>query len=77
MDPQNRKILRKNIENLMSYDQCSGSGSEWLLIDYGRLDPDPERQILFFWRARVCWPLLCLCRPFMIFEGCLSPIHDF
>jgi hypothetical protein len=25
---------------------------------------------IFFWRARVCRPLLCLCRPFMIFEGC-------
>ncbi len=22
---------------------------------------------IFFWRARVCRPLLCLCRPFMIF----------
>jgi hypothetical protein len=27
---------------------------------------------LFFWRARVCRPLLRLCRPFMIFEGCLD-----
>ncbi len=27
---------------------------------------------IFFWRARVCRPLLCLCRPFMIFEGCLD-----
>jgi len=27
---------------------------------------------LFFWRARVCRPPLCLCRPFMIFEGCLD-----
>ncbi len=26
----------------------------------------------FFWRARVCRPLLRLCRPFMIFEGCLD-----
>ncbi len=26
----------------------------------------------FFWRARVCQPLLRLCRPFMIFEGCLD-----
>ncbi len=25
-----------------------------------------------FLRARVCRPLLCLCRPFMIFEGCLD-----
>ncbi len=27
-----------------------------------------------FWRARVCWPcpLLCLCRPFCIFERCLD-----
>ncbi len=27
---------------------------------------------IFFWRARVCRPLLCLCRPFMIYEGCLD-----
>ncbi len=27
---------------------------------------------IFFWRARVCRPLLCLCRPFMILEGCLD-----
>jgi hypothetical protein len=26
----------------------------------------------FFWRARVCWPLLCLFRPFLVFEGCLD-----
>ncbi len=25
---------------------------------------------IFFLRDRVCWQLLCLCRPFMIFEGC-------
>jgi hypothetical protein len=22
----------------------------------------------FFWRAKMCWPLLCLCRPFCIFR---------
>jgi hypothetical protein len=22
---------------------------------------------VFIWRARVCWPLLCLCRPFFYF----------
>ncbi len=22
---------------------------------------------IFFWRARVCWQLLCLCRPFLYF----------
>ncbi len=27
---------------------------------------------MFFWWARVCWPLLCLCRPFCIFERCLD-----
>jgi hypothetical protein len=27
---------------------------------------------IFFWRTRVCRPLLRLCRPFMIFEGCLD-----
>jgi hypothetical protein len=35
-----------------------------------------RRQIIFFvylysW-ARVCWPLLCLCRPFCIFKTCLD-----
>jgi hypothetical protein len=28
--------------------------------------------VYFFWMERVCWPLLCLCRPIMIFEGCLN-----
>jgi hypothetical protein len=28
--------------------------------------------LYIFWRARVCWPLLCLCRPFYIFEKCLD-----
>jgi hypothetical protein len=27
---------------------------------------------IFFWRARVCWPLLRLCRPFCIFEKWLD-----
>ncbi len=27
---------------------------------------------IFFWRGRVCRPLLRLYRPFMIFEGCLD-----
>jgi hypothetical protein len=27
---------------------------------------------IFFWRARVCRPVLRLCRPFFIFEGCLD-----
>jgi hypothetical protein len=27
--------------------------------------------LYLFWRATVCWPLLCLFRPFMVFEGCL------
>ncbi len=27
---------------------------------------------ILFWRARVCQPFLCLCRPFMIIEGCLD-----
>ena len=28
--------------------------------------------LYIFWRARMCRPLLCLCRPFMIFEGYLD-----
>jgi hypothetical protein len=28
--------------------------------------------VYFFRRARVCWPLLCFCRPFCIFERCLD-----
>ncbi len=31
----------------------------------------------FFWRAGVCRPLLRLCRPFMIFEGCLDSIPEY
>ncbi len=27
---------------------------------------------IFFWRAKVCWPLLCLCRSFYIFLRCLD-----
>jgi hypothetical protein len=27
--------------------------------------------LYIFWRARVCWPLVCLGRPFYIFERCL------
>ncbi len=27
---------------------------------------------IFFWRARVCWPLLCLWLPFCISERCLD-----
>ncbi len=26
---------------------------------------------LYFWRARVCWPFLCLYRPFCIYGSCL------
>jgi hypothetical protein len=25
-----------------------------------------------FWQSRVCWPLLCICCPFCIFERCLD-----
>jgi hypothetical protein len=32
----------------------------------------PSKYTVFFWQARVCWPLLCLCRPFCIFERCLD-----
>jgi hypothetical protein len=28
--------------------------------------------VYFFWRARVCRPLLCLCPPFYIFDICLD-----
>jgi len=31
-----------------------------------------EDYLPFFLRARVCWPLLCLCLPFCIFERCLD-----
>jgi hypothetical protein len=27
---------------------------------------------IFFWRARVCWPLFCICRPFRAFKGCMN-----
>ncbi len=28
--------------------------------------------LYIFWRSRVCWPLLCLCRRVCIFERCLD-----
>jgi hypothetical protein len=28
--------------------------------------------LYIFWLAKVCWLLLCLCRPFCIFERCLD-----
>jgi hypothetical protein len=28
--------------------------------------------LYIFWRARVCWPLLCLCGQFCIFKRCLD-----
>jgi hypothetical protein len=31
-----------------------------------------SRKKALFWLARVCWPILCLCRPFCIFERCLD-----
>jgi hypothetical protein len=31
----------------------------------------PNFFVYIYWRARVCWPLLCLCRPFCFFERCL------
>ena len=37
-----------------------------------RLNPFFLSFLYIFWRARVCRPLLCLCRPFMIFERCLD-----
>jgi hypothetical protein len=36
--------------------------------------PHPFYSLLYsicFWRSRVCWPLFCLCRFFIIFEGYL------
>ncbi len=38
----------------------------WLLCNRGNFF------LYIFWRSRVCWPLLCLCRPFCIFERCLD-----
>ncbi len=32
---------------------------------------------IFYWRARVRWPLLCICRPFLIFEGSLHSNSEF
>ncbi len=28
--------------------------------------------VFFFFRGRVCWPLLCICRQFCIFQRCLD-----
>ncbi len=32
----------------------------------------PPPRFCIFWGARVCWPLLCLCRPFGTLERCLD-----
>ncbi len=32
---------------------------------------DNPHLFFIFWRAWVCWPLFCFCRPFRIFERCL------
>ncbi len=40
----------------------SGAGSLLMRI--------PKLFMYFFWRARVCWQLLCLCRPFFVFVRC-------
>jgi hypothetical protein len=29
--------------------------------------------LILFWRATVCWSLLCLCRPFCVFGRCSNP----
>ncbi len=42
-----------------------------LLLSYGILNSS-SFFCIFFGRARVCRPLFRLCRPFMIFEGCLD-----
>jgi hypothetical protein len=36
------------------------------------LRPVQSHSSLLYVRTRVCWPFLCLCRQFMIFEGCLD-----
>ncbi len=41
------------------------SKDKWLLMLF-------SAAIKIFWRAGVCRPLLCLCRPLMIFKGCLD-----
>jgi hypothetical protein len=38
-----------------------------IVLGIGGLDSENFFFLYIFWRARVCRPLLCLCRPFFIF----------
>ncbi len=62
---------------------CKEMESSTLILDQAKqkdqdlsLNPCVTNKLYFFvfifQRARVSWPLLCLCRAFMIFEGCLD-----
>ncbi len=44
------------------FQQCNACMCITVIIDLSQI----------FWRARLCWPLFCLCRPFCIFERCLD-----
>ncbi len=51
----------------------SEKGSKICLLSVVRIKfSDHSNIFLIFWRARVCWLLLCLCRPFCMFERCLD-----
>jgi hypothetical protein len=47
---------------------CAGRGQLRLSTQVLFLQPI----FVYFLRASVCWPLLCLCRPFCIFERWLN-----
>jgi hypothetical protein len=57
----------------LSFPSISSVGPNGAIIHY-RPTPETDRcaSTRFFLRARECWPLLCLCFPFCIFERCLD-----
>ncbi len=63
-------ILRQLITHLFTSRSFSSAGPTRNLTNSSA---EYNVSYSFFWRARLCWPLLCLCRPFCIFERCPIP----
>jgi hypothetical protein len=51
---------------------CIGHWVIWVNLDERKWKWGNVRFLDIFWWAIMCWPLLCLCRPFCIFERCLD-----
>jgi hypothetical protein len=58
------KLKKPHIFSVISFNVRVQNCKKLCLYKNGR-----NNNFTFFWRARVCRPLLCLCRPFSIFEN--------